>query len=140
MKNSNMMKDARRLWKEGILNRYEPGRVSFSWQEFCKLGLKQKTNIVNKRKRFLELKEEVPILAVGMMVRIYGRTNEGVKLLAGKITKIDLKMDKRRSLCELELAADTSKKKELKLLSPVKAIAVLLQCSDCSDHCNCNDI
>ena len=30
LKNSNMIKDARRLCKEGILNRYEPGRVSFS--------------------------------------------------------------------------------------------------------------
>ena len=38
-------------------------------------------------------------------------------MLAGKITKIDLKIDKRRSSCEIELAADTSKKKELKLLS-----------------------
>ena len=65
----------------------------------------------------MELKEEAPIPAVGMMFRIYGRTNEGVKLLAGKIIKVDLKMDKRRSSCELELAADTSKKKELKLLS-----------------------
>ena len=116
--NSNMMKDARRLWKEGILNRCEPGRVSFSWQEFCKLSLKQKTNIVNKRKQFLELKVAAPIPAVGMTVRIlYGRTNEGVKLLAGEITKIDLNMNKRRSSCEIELAADTSKKKELKLLS-----------------------
>ena len=39
----------------------------------------------------MELKQEEPIPAVGMMVRIYGRTNEGVKLLARNITKIDLK-------------------------------------------------
>ena len=117
LENSNMMKGAQRLWSERISNRYEPGRVSFFCQEFCKLSLKQKPNVVNKRKIFLELKEEAPIPAVGMMVRIYGQTKEGLKLLVGKITKIDLKMDETRFWCELELAVDTSKKKKLKLLS-----------------------
>ena len=95
MKNTNMMKDARRLCDERILDRYVPGRVSLSWQEFCNLSLKQKANIVNKRKRFLELEEEVAIPVVGMDVRIYGKTKKGVKLFAGKIKSVDLKMDKK---------------------------------------------
>ena len=114
---SNMMRDARRLRNEGILDRYVPGRVSLSWQEFCNLSLKQKTNIVNKRKRFLEIEEEVAIPWVGMDVRIYGRTKKGVQLFAGKIKSIDLQMDKRRSTCVVELAADASITKELKLRS-----------------------
>ena len=38
-------------------------------------------------------------------------------MFAEKITKINLKMDQRRSSCGLELAADTSKKRKLKLFS-----------------------
>ena len=52
-----------------------------------------------------------------MDVRIYGRTKKGVQLFAGKIKSVDLKMDKKRSPCVVEMAADTSKTKELKLRS-----------------------
>ena len=54
---------------------------------------------------------------VGMDVRIYGKTKKGVKLFAGKIKSVDLKMDKRRSSYLVEMAADTRKTKELKLSS-----------------------
>ena len=59
MKSINIVKDARRINTRMRLA---------EWQDFCNLSLKQKMNIVNKRKRSLELEEEV-----------------GVKLFGGKI-------------------------------------------------------
>ena len=114
------MKDAKRLHEAGILNRASNGSIGFTWGGFCKLNLKRTTNIVNKRKRFLELKEDEAIPEKGMGIRIYQETSDGVEVITAKIKQADLDMHIMRSSCIIEMAHDANETREIELISVSK--------------------